>query len=461
MKKMRLVFLLLLSLVLLICVAQPASACRPIRVNAEYDASIIVGQSITIHGIEIIQHQQTCGGTDADLTIVQIIGATTQNTVDAVIKADGTMEITGVAKGNTRIEVKVVCSVNPSDSSQDWADITVLTLPVINTHPANASVTAGQTASFSVTATGDNMIYQWQVDKNDGSGFVNVTAGTGGQDPSYTTEAATMAMNGWKYRVVVTGKGPLSVESNDATLTVNNPSAADITAFSINGVAGVISGTNITVTLPYGTNVTNLTPTIAVSPLASVNPATGVAQDFTAPVAYRVTAHDGSTKDYTVTVKVAAAPSGGSGWIPPNPVSPPPPPAPNPFSAQGEVLRRINVYKYEKLRTALFRLNKGDAFTLLGLANNGKALLIEQNGRQGYIAIKDIMTEFPAAIRATAQKKAAAYVLLDNGKYKRAGYFDSGKALRVHGISGKYLINKQTNETYFLDSTQWRLWVQE
>ena len=46
----------------------------------------------------------------------------------------------------------------------------------------------------------------------------------------------------------------------------------------------------------------SLKPTIEVSAGASVSPASGEAQDFTSPVEYTVTAQDGTTKIYTVTV---------------------------------------------------------------------------------------------------------------------------------------------------------------
>jgi hypothetical protein len=82
-------------------------------------------------------------------------------------------------------------------------------------------------------------------------------------------------------------------------------SAKDITQLTISGVDGTISGTSIAVTLPAGTDVTSLTPTIAVSADATVAPASGAAQDFTNPVAYTVTAADGSTQQYTVTVTLA------------------------------------------------------------------------------------------------------------------------------------------------------------
>ena len=54
--------------------------------------------------------------------------------------------------------------------------------------------------------------------------------------------------------------------------------------------------------LPAETDVTQLVPTIEVSEGATVDPASGVAQDFTNPVIYTVTAQNGTTAVYTVTV---------------------------------------------------------------------------------------------------------------------------------------------------------------
>jgi len=97
-------------------------------------------------------------------------------------------------------------------------------------------------------------------------------------------------------------------------MTVTNnvvSSEKDITSFSIASPAatGVINGTNITLNVPSTTDVTALVPTIVVSDYATVSPLTGVAQDFTNPVTYTVTAEDLSTKVYTVTVnKVFSVP---------------------------------------------------------------------------------------------------------------------------------------------------------
>lgn len=79
-----------------------------------------------------------------------------------------------------------------------------------------------------------------------------------------------------------------------------------ILSFVIEGVEGEINenAKTVTLTMPEDTDVTQLVPTIEVSEGATVNPASGEAQDFTTPVTYTVTAQNGTTANYTVTVFV-------------------------------------------------------------------------------------------------------------------------------------------------------------
>ena len=72
-------------------------------------------------------------------------------------------------------------------------------------------------------------------------------------------------------------------------------------ALDDSGVIDQIART-ISFVLPAETDVTQLVPTIEVSEGATVEPASGVAQDFTNPVTYTVTALNGTTAVYTVTV---------------------------------------------------------------------------------------------------------------------------------------------------------------
>ncbi len=78
-----------------------------------------------------------------------------------------------------------------------------------------------------------------------------------------------------------------------------------ISSFNIGSTTGFVnqSANTISVGMPAGTIVTSLTPTILFTGM-TVSPATNVAQDFTNPVAYTVTAADGTTRVYNVTVTV-------------------------------------------------------------------------------------------------------------------------------------------------------------
>lgn len=109
----------------------------------------------------------------------------------------------------------VVVSNGAGSATSNQAILTVNAAPVaptITTQPANQTVTAGQTATFSVVASGTApLTYQWQ--KN-GSAISGATA------TSYTTPVTTTADSGELFRVVVSNSVG-SVTSNSATLTVS------------------------------------------------------------------------------------------------------------------------------------------------------------------------------------------------------------------------------------------------
>jgi len=95
------------------------------------------------------------------------------------------------------------------------------TAPSITAQPADATVTAGQTATFSVGATGSSPLnYQWRK---------NSTNISGATATSYMTPATTSGDNGAKYDVLVSNSTG-SMTSSTATLTVT---AAGATLVSI------------------------------------------------------------------------------------------------------------------------------------------------------------------------------------------------------------------------------------
>lgn len=95
--------------------------------------------------------------------------------------------------------------------------------------------------------------------------------------------------------VIVVQAAPKSSDKKILTLAFN----------SLNPIiTATIDETNkkITATVPANTDLTTLIPTITSSPKSTISPNTGVAQNFTNSVNYTITAEDGSTQVYAVTI---------------------------------------------------------------------------------------------------------------------------------------------------------------
>ena len=116
----------------------------------------------------------------------------------------------------------VVVSIRYNSITSSTATLTVnaaLVPPTITTQPVNQTVTAGQTATFSVAASGSTpMTYQWQ--KN-GASIAGATSS------SYKTPATTTADNGVPFAVVASNAAG-NATSTSATLTVNSAPAPAI-----------------------------------------------------------------------------------------------------------------------------------------------------------------------------------------------------------------------------------------
>ena len=107
--------------------------------------------------------------------------------------------------------------------------------PIITSHPANKSVDPGQAATFSAAATlngADSMTYKWQFSANNGSSWSNLSKDIFiYEDDEGATNlliVATAAMNGFRYRCIVTSDYGTADTSNFATLTINRTPIRDI-----------------------------------------------------------------------------------------------------------------------------------------------------------------------------------------------------------------------------------------
>lgn len=101
----------------------------------------------------------------------------------------------------------------------------VITKPAITSQPQDTTVESGQTATFAVSATGAGLIYQWQINRNDGKGFVDIA---GGNEASYTTGKTNTNYNNYSYRCLISNSNA-SVTSEAATLTVTASPEAGVT----------------------------------------------------------------------------------------------------------------------------------------------------------------------------------------------------------------------------------------
>ena len=127
----------------------------------------------------------------------------------------------------------------------------------------------------------------------------------------------------FKYEAAYTGKLYLAIVGKENTTAASGTlyvteqaatvEAKAITAFSFADLSatGTISGTDIAVEVPYGTDLTALVATfsttganVTVGGTAQTSGAT--ANDFTDPLTYRVTAADGTSQDYRVTATEAS-----------------------------------------------------------------------------------------------------------------------------------------------------------
>ena len=139
--------------------------------------------------------------------------------------ADGTLEWiddAGVLPNDTAVDMNKTYKwrFTPADTNYEILtgeiELYHVDAPAVTAQPKSVSVTVGDTATFEVTATGTDVTYQWQIDRNDGNGFVNITGATGA---TYTIGVTDRDCNGFKYRCVLSNAAG-SVTTDTVVLTV-------------------------------------------------------------------------------------------------------------------------------------------------------------------------------------------------------------------------------------------------
>ena len=152
---------------------------------------------------------------------------------------------------NTNAYARLVAALPP------WlifaTSLAAQTAPSIGTQPANRTVAAGASASFTVSATGSpTPTYKWQASSDGGTAWSDLTAVapySGVTDTTLTVSGTTTAMSGIQFRCLATNTAG-SAPSNAAILTVyvapeitTPPSGQNVTAGAIATFTVAASGT--------------------------------------------------------------------------------------------------------------------------------------------------------------------------------------------------------------------------
>jgi hypothetical protein len=201
--------------------------------------------------------QSVCSGASASFSItatgtyqwqLSTDGGSTWNNISGATNASYTFSgATTLMNGNQyRCTVTNSCGTTQSTA----ATLSVSASTQITQQPQSVSACVGGTQSFTVTATGGTISYQWQISTNGGSSWTNVP---GAAAATYTLSGITLAMNGDQYRCVVNGTcPPNTATSNAATLSValisisSQPSSVTICDGGNTGFSVTASGINLT-----------------------------------------------------------------------------------------------------------------------------------------------------------------------------------------------------------------------
>ena len=131
-------------------------------------------------------------------------------------------EAGNVLTDDTEVKVNTIYwwRFTPTDTNYDpltgKVELYHVDAPAISAQPKSVSVTAGEKATFEVTATGTDVTYQWKIDRNDGNGFVDINGANGA---AYTTGVTDKDCDGFKYQCVIRNAAG-SVTTDTAVLTV-------------------------------------------------------------------------------------------------------------------------------------------------------------------------------------------------------------------------------------------------
>jgi len=218
--------------------------------------------------------------------------------------------------------------------------------------------------------------------------------------------AAKRAEGGYTAAFWGTGKGLAQI-----TLREPRGKAYAVLEFSVSGVSAACAmtdisfagirdarvtreGTEFTVAVPAGTDVTRLVPKVTYSG-ASLSPKDGVPMDFSKPVTFTVTAENGKTKKYVVRVQAGAEEPAITG-LPDNLV----------VYAGGQYTLRATVPggKWSFSATTLQAKTEGDALAMTPVNAGGAWVEYTVGTKDGPVTVREEFTVAPALMPVAGQR---------------------------------------------------------
>jgi len=210
----------------------PAISAQP--ANQAICAGANTSFNITAAGASTLQWQLS---TDGGSTYTFLSNSTVYSGTTT-----GTLTITGAAASFNGNRYRCTAQTQCGSTNSNAGILTINSAPAITTAPQDATLCAGSNNTFTVAATGTAIGYQWQVSTDNGATYNNIGGAT---NSTYAVTGITTAMNGNRYRCVVSGACTPAANSSAAVLTVNSP--ATVTNQPAN--TEVCSGGNVTFTV--------------------------------------------------------------------------------------------------------------------------------------------------------------------------------------------------------------------
>lgn len=228
------------------------SAREPVLLNV-IDNTNITKQTIV---------DSTCTGFPADFYVEsegninnykwQILDNNTSTFIDIignpfVINGD-TLNITAASDTLNGATIRCVAMGQCGDDTSANMKVVVSPPPSFINAPQDLTLAHGQTATFTVTAAGVNLKYQWQVGYNDT--FVNINDGgiyNGAKTNKLVVTGVSRVQNEFQFRCVIKGSGSCATESDTSDFgmlfvsppaSVNNINGTDEIAIYPNPIAG-------------------------------------------------------------------------------------------------------------------------------------------------------------------------------------------------------------------------------